>query len=99
MSPSGLASSPSRRPRGFSARLESTCRKPAPQCRKNTLTFSDPFGLRADTAFADERARTETQKCVSESQTCADLIGALAKDENLWTISTTSIADEDELGE
>jgi hypothetical protein len=49
--------------------------------------------------IADERARTETQKCVSESQTCADLIAALAQDKNLWTISTTSIPDDDLLGE
>lgn len=62
------------------------------------VTFSDPFGLMADTAFADERARAETQKCVSESQTCADLIGALAKDKNLWTISTVSVSG-DNLGE
>jgi hypothetical protein len=62
------------------------------------VNFSDPFGLRADTAFADQRARQETQQCVAESQTCADLIGALAKDKNLWTISTGGVSG-DNLGE
>jgi len=55
------------------------------------VNFSDPFGLFADTTFADDRARQETQRCVAESRTCAELIGALARDPNIWTIATGAV--------
>ena len=66
--------------------------------RGDPVNSSDPFGLAPDTSFADERARQETQKCVSESKTCAELIGVLANDKSKWNIATRNILGSD-LGE
>lgn len=48
--------------------------------------------MKADTTFADELARQQTQQCIRESQACARAIGDLAADPNLWTIESGSFS-------
>jgi len=59
----------------------------------NPAVSTDPFGLKADTVIADEKARQETNACVNASQACAELIHRLAEDPGRYVISTGPLPD------
>ena len=54
--------------------------------------YTDPWGLAPDTVtFADEDARTMTEKCVRQSTLCAGLFAALDGHSSKWVIRTGNL--------